>query len=171
MFWQTNENLSLIKDAINRAFGTSVKIIGIKNQEVSRLGKGWIRLDNYVQSLIHDMDYSERKRFTRHFLYEVYNWSDEMFNLVEYTPFENPHYRTAQWLNEFKDKNSFMSFKHTINVLKDAGFTLPTWESEAVIKSVEEFIADYPIVNLVKSNTISHDYEWEVVRHYLKIDQ
>lgn len=171
LFWQTNENLSLIKDAINRAFNTSVKIVGIKNQEVSRLGKGWIRLDNYVQSLIHDMDYSERKRFTRHFLYEVYNWSDEMFNLVEYMPFENPHYRTAQWLNEFKDRNSFMSFKHTVTVLKDAGFTLPTWESEAVIKSMEEFIADYPIVNLVKSNTISHDYEWEVVRHYLKIDQ
>ena len=171
LYWQTNANLSLINDAINHALDTKIKIVGIKNQEVSRLGKGWVRLDNHVQSLLDNMNTDERMKFTRHFLYEIYNHSDEMFNLVEYMPFENPYYRTAEWLNGFKDKYLFNSYKHSITVLKDAGFKLPKWESDAVVRSIEEFIADYPIVGLVKSNTVTLDFEWEVVRHYLKIDQ
>lgn len=170
LYWRTNDGLTQIFNAFKYLLEYDLKVIGIKNQEVSRLGKGWVRFDHHIQNVVNNLNSAERKMFTRHFLNRKYN--PQMFRIAEFMSPENPHYHTATWLSEFKEEESIHRNESSrISVLDVSEIKLPKWEADSIIGDVEYMIDQYPILKLVKSNTITEEKEWQVVKHYLGIDQ
>jgi len=167
VWWQENTNLSYLVRSVEN-YDSNLVLHGIKNQEVSRLGKGWIRFDQYIQDLLDNLPGHEVEKFTKLILMDKYK--NDLFSIRDYMSIDHPFYNVA---NRFHDYSyaDISHFRYIYNHLNDAGLKIPTWQANIAINEMEEFIQQYPILNLLVRGSISLETDGEIVKHYLAKDQ
>jgi hypothetical protein len=167
VWWQENTNLSYLVRSVEN-YDSNLVLHGIKNQEVSRLGKGWIRFDQYIQDLLDNLPGHEVEKFTKLILMDKYK--NDLFSIRDYMSIDHPFYNVA---NRFHDYSyaDISNFRYIYNHLNDAGLKIPKWQANIAINEMEEFIQQYPILNLLVRGSISLETDGEIVKYYLAKDQ
>ena len=168
-YFRTNDSLKSIIKSVENVFDTYIDVIGIKNQEVSRLGKGWIRLDSEIQRLLDTAPYDVVLKLTTCKLMSKYN--EAMFKVKDYISESHSDYYIFNRLTDYFSYDIQARYKSAFDIIGVTECKLPTWEFDTMVSMVDGIIEKYPILNLVAKGLISNDKEWEVVTHYLTKDQ
>ena len=165
-WWQEHSNFSSVYHAFNRFSSTNV--IGIKNQEVKRLGKGWVGFLTHMNQWMSNAPYDVVYKLM---VYELIRKYDEtLFQVSGHMPITHPYFETMSKLASFYDKGVFNNWHGSIRILEEAGVKWHLPELFSLTYHVDNFIKENPVMEILGYMS-DETKKWEIAKHYLAKDQ